>query len=70
MRKCRIQKDGARYHISARINNKEMLLKSEKVKRLFEAVLVRAKANFVFQIENFVIMGNHYHLILKPPTFK
>ena len=66
MRHCRIQKDGARYHISARINNKEMVLESEQVKHLFEDVLVRAKAKFSFQLENFVIMGNHYHLILKP----
>jgi len=66
MRQCRIQKDGARYHISARVNNKEMLLESRKVKHLFEDVLVRAKTRFSFQLENFVIMGNHYHLILKP----
>ena len=66
MRQCRIQKDGARYHVSARVNNKEMLLESGKVKRLFEDVLCRAKTRFVFQLENFVIMGNHYHLIIKP----
>jgi putative transposase len=39
---------------------------SSHAKLLFEDVLVRAKAKFSFVIENFVIMGNHYHLMIKP----
>jgi putative transposase len=41
-------------------------MESSHAKSLFEDVLVRAKAKFSFTIDNFVIMGNHYHLIIKP----
>ena len=41
-------------------------MESSHAKVLFEEVLVRAKVKFSFTIENFVIMGNHYHLIIKP----
>jgi putative transposase len=66
MRKCRILKTGARYHVCARVNNREQLLDSENAKKLFEEILERAKTKFSFSIENFVIMGNHYHLIIRP----
>jgi len=66
MRKNRQLQKGAVYHVSARINNKEMLLDSEQIKELFQQTLMRAKKKFDFIIENFVIMGNHYHLIIRP----
>lgn len=66
MRKNRQIQEGAVYHVSARINNKEMLLESEHMKELFQQILIRAKKKFDFIIENFVIMGNHYHLIIRP----
>ncbi len=66
MRKKRLLQHGAVYHVSARINNKEMLLESDQMKKLFEKILIRAKHKFDFCIENFVIMGNHYHLIIRP----
>jgi len=66
MRKPRQLHPGARYHIGARINNKDFFLEPDSMKELFLSVLRKAKQKFDFEIENFCIMGNHYHLILKP----
>jgi putative transposase len=43
-----------------------MIFASDEVKELFLLVLRRAKRRYRFQIENFCIMGNHFHLILRP----
>lgn len=68
MRRKRILKKGARYHVSIRVNNKEMLLKTVAAKTLFLALLRKAKQRYVFSIENYVIMGNHVHLLILPGT--
>jgi putative transposase len=66
MRKPRELRDGARYHVTARANRKEMILDSSMSKDLFLAVVKRAKRKYRFQIENFSIMGNHFHLVIVP----
>lgn len=66
MRKPREIQDGARYHIWARVNRKEMILDPDRMKELFLHVLRRAKEKYSFRIENFCIMGNHYHFIIQP----
>lgn len=66
MRKKRELQLDAVYHVGARINNKEMLLKSAEIKKLFLSVVRRAKKKYVFQLTNFVIMENHFHIIIKP----
>jgi len=66
MRKPRVLKHGASYHVISRINRKEMILKSDEVKEMFLEVIRRAKQKYRFNIKNFCIMGNHYHLIIKP----
>lgn len=66
MRKSRILLAGARYHVTSRVNNREMLLEPDRVKQLFENVLYRAKKEYSFSIEHFTIMNNHIHLILLP----
>lgn len=68
MRKKRDLQVGAVYHVGARINNKEMLLKSAEIKKLFLQVVYRAKKKYVFQLTNFVIMENHIHMLIKPGT--
>ncbi len=59
-------KKGARYHVSVRVNNKEMLLDVSAAKILFIALLRKAKKKYHFSIENYVIMGNHVHLLINP----
>ncbi len=66
MRKPRLLQDGARYHVTARANKKEMILEAATMKDLFLSVVKRAKLKYRFRIENFCIMGNHFHFIIQP----
>ncbi len=66
MRQSRLLKEGACYHVTAQINKKELLLDSPAAKRLFIDVLMRARKKYSFRVENFSIMGNHYHLMIEP----
>ena len=58
--------EGARYHVTARANRKEMILNMSAMKELFLSVVKRAKAKYEFRLENFCIMGNHFHLVIQP----
>lgn len=66
MRKPRKLLKGARYHVIARANRREMIFSSAKIKDLFLTVVKRARGKFDFTIENFCIMGNHFHFIIHP----
>jgi len=43
-----------------------MILDPEETKSLFLEVISRAKKKYSFSLENFCIMGDHYHLIIRP----
>jgi putative transposase len=66
MRKNRVLKENAEYHVTARINRGEMVFDHEEDKKLFMDVFKTAKRKFSFQIKNFCIMNNHIHLLIKP----
>ena len=66
MRLRRLLRDGAEYHVTARINRSEMILSFEEEKDLLLTVIKRAKKRYRFQIKNFCIMNNHLHLLIKP----
>lgn len=66
MRLPRELRVGARYHVTARANRKEMILDTSAMKELFLSVVKRAKEKYDFRLENMCIMGNHFHLIIQP----
>ncbi len=66
MRKPRILQIGAKYHVSSKINRGEDIFESDEIKNLFIDILKRAKKKYKFSLENFVIMKNHIHFIIKP----
>ncbi len=66
MRKRRALREGASYHVYARINRQEYLLHSVFVKTMLMLILKRAKKKYNFRIGNYCIMDNHVHFILKP----
>jgi putative transposase len=66
MRKPRELKPGATYHVIAKTNRGEMILKSPIMKELLMIVFRRAKKKYSFNIKNFCIMGNHFHLMIEP----
>lgn len=66
MRKPRQLQEGAKYHISARANRQEMILRQDSIKELFLDVVKRAKKRYSFKLENFCVMENHFHFIIQP----
>jgi len=66
MRKPRELRDGACYHVTARVNRREMILDSAAMKELFLSAVKRAKAKYDFRLDNFCIMGNHFHFVIRP----
>jgi REP element-mobilizing transposase RayT len=66
MRKPRLLRKGAKYHVVAKINKGENALISNDIKELFIEVIKRAKKKHKFAIYNFVIMNNHVHFIIQP----
>jgi putative transposase len=43
-----------------------MIFEADKVKDLFLSVVAEAKRKYVFRLENFCVMGNHFHAIIRP----
>lgn len=66
MRKPRELSNHAKYHVTARTNRKELLFDSPCAKALFLDIVAKAKKRYTFRIDNFTIMGNHFHLIIQP----
>ena len=70
MRKPRILQEGATYHVTAKINRGEHIFEPDEIKSLFIDIVKRAKNKYKFSIKNFVIMGNHLHLLIEPKAEK
>ena len=66
MRRRRELQEGAEYHVTARINRGEKIFLAQEDRELFMDILKRAKKRFNFSLQNFCIMGNHIHLLIKP----
>lgn len=66
MRQLRQLQAGACYHVTARANRKEYLLRSPLARDLFVETLVRCRAKYLFNLDNFVLMENHVHLLITP----
>ena len=66
MRKPRILKENAMYHVTAKANRGELILEQDEFKQMFLDVLRRAKKKYSFILKSFCIMGNHVHLMVKP----
>jgi len=66
MRTARIIQPGVFYHVTSRVNHKEMLLRSLVAKKLFLEQLIRLRLRHTCENLDFVVMENHVHLILRP----
>lgn len=66
MRKPRELVNGAIYHVTMRANRKEMIFDPRVIRELYMEILNRAKRRYFFTIDNFIIMGNHVHLMIRP----
>ncbi len=61
----KIVKD-ATYHVTARANLQEYILKSKIIKDMLMIVIELAMLKFHFELINFSVMDNHIHLLIKP----
>lgn len=64
-RKPRFEYPGGIYHLIQRGNNKEYIFQKEEDKIYLLDLINEYKEMMDFQLLGYVIMGNHYHLIVK-----
>ena len=69
MRKPRQLQKGAKYHVSAKINRNEHIFEPDQMKNLFMEIVKRSKKKYKYSLENFVIMNNHIHFIIRRFNF-
>ncbi len=57
------------YHITSRSNNREWFyIASSDVWLFAQKLLTEAKERFSVEVEAFVLMNNHYHLLIRTPN--
>ncbi|MBI9101089.1 MAG: transposase [Spirochaetales bacterium] len=66
MRKLRIKRKNAVYHVVARANRGEFILNTSDMKEMFLKILGQAKRKYKFNLKHFCIMSNHIHLMIEP----
>jgi len=66
-RPLRIEYEGAFYHVTARGNDKKKIFLSAKDYDKFLSYLSEACHKFGVVLHAYVLMGNHYHLIVETP---
>ncbi len=66
-RPLRIEYEGAVYHVTARGNERRKIFFSEADYKKFINYLVDSKKKFNINIHCYMMMSNHYHLIIETP---
>ena len=66
-RPLRIEYEGACYHVTARGNDRKKIFFSPRDYERFREYLVMAGERFGCLLHAYVLMGNHYHLLLETP---
>ena len=64
-RKPRLEYPGGIYHVIQRGNNREFIFQDNAYKELLLELLEHYQSRFEFDLFGYVIMGNHYHLIIR-----
>ena len=64
-RAWRIEYDGALYHILSRGNEQKDIFYDDQDRLLFLKIIGEMSERFEIDIFAYVLMGNHYHLLLK-----
>lgn len=65
VRRLRVEYQGAVFHVIQRGNNRELIFKSDNDKAFFINLLKSLMPVMDYKIYGFVLMDNHYHLILR-----
>jgi REP element-mobilizing transposase RayT len=66
-RSIRFEYSGAFYHVMARGNRREAIYRDEADRRFFLQVLAEACGKCGWRVHAWVLMNNHYHLLMQTP---
>jgi len=66
-RKPRVEYAGAIYHVMSRGDRRNLIYRDDRDKKVFLATLTEACSRCGWQVHAFVLMDNHYHLLLETP---
>ena len=66
-RKTRVEFAGAVYHVLDRGDRREAIFKDDADRRRFLETLGEACARTGWRVHAFVLMSNHYHLMIETP---
>ncbi len=66
-RPLRIEYEGAFYHVTARGNERRRIFLSAEDSDKFLSYLSEAAKKYSVKLHAYVLMGNHYHLLLETP---
>ncbi|MCK5708268.1 MAG: transposase [Candidatus Aureabacteria bacterium] len=66
-RPYRFEFEGAFYHITARGNERKKIYRNARDYEKFLEIITGAKGKYGFLLHSYVLMGNHYHLLIETP---
>ena len=66
-RKLRVEYPGAMYHVMSRGDRREPIFKDDADRKRFVETLGEACAKTGWQVHAYVLMPNHFHLVVKTP---
>jgi putative transposase len=66
-RPLRLEHVGALWHVTCRGNERGTIFRDDRDRRLFLSVLSEAVHLFTWRLHAYVLMGNHYHLLVETP---
>lgn len=66
-RALRIEYEGAFYHVTSRGNERKRIFFSKSDYRRFLSYLEEAKEKYGYHLHSYVLMPNHYHLLIETP---
>jgi REP element-mobilizing transposase RayT len=66
-RPLRLEHDGALWHVTSRGNERRSIFREEGDRSLFLSKLAETVEIFAWRLHAYVLMGNHYHLLMETP---
>lgn len=66
-RPLRIEFAGALYHVTSRGNERRPIFRNDRDRRTFLTLLEQATKRFQWSVTAYVLMTNHYHLVIQTP---
>src|ERR1700693_1663537 len=66
-RPLRIEYRGAYYHVTSRGNERKAIFRDDADREKFIELVGRAVQDFALRLHGYVLMANHYHLLVETP---